>query len=78
MRSRFGLIPLADRERILKAIRNRVQTIERFVTHDMLIRRIGESRRTPRRHMLAALAVGALMFIVIILAVGIERLVAAR
>ncbi len=52
----FGDIPSDDQDRILKEIRARMLAIEQFATHDMLVRRIGEGRRTPRRHMLVALA----------------------
>lgn len=64
----FGSIPLEERESIIKRIRARVLRIEQFVTHDMLVEKISENRRIPRRHMRAALLAGVIGLVLILVA----------
>jgi hypothetical protein len=74
----FERIPSSDRDEILKQVRARALSIEEFVTHDMLVRRIGEDRWTPRRYMLASLAVAAIVGAVSLLILGFAYLLGFR
>lgn len=74
----FESIPADERETILKRIRARVLRIEEFVTHDMLVDKISEKRKIPRRHMRAALLSGAvgvvLIFVALLIVDGVKAL----
>jgi len=71
----FLEIPEEEKARILKEIRARAMRIEQFVTHDMLVEKIGEARRTPRRHMVAAIVSGFMMLVLVLVALGLAKLV---
>jgi hypothetical protein len=67
----FDDIPLVERDAILEKIKERVQTIETFVTHDMLIGRLKEGRRIPRRFNVAALGALIIMVAVSLVLLGV-------
>jgi hypothetical protein len=56
----FASIDEARRQDLLRRIRQREVEIEHFVLHDMLVHKLSEGRRFPRRHQLVALAFAAL------------------
>ena len=74
----FSEIPEEECEVILKRIRERVLQIEQFATHNMLVRRIGEQRRTPQRFMGPAVVTALVMGALILLGLGIMQLVAGH
>ncbi len=67
-------IPEEERDEILKRIRARVARIEQFVTHDMLVRKIGEQRWNPVRFTRPAALTAVIMSIVILIGMGVIAL----
>ena len=74
----FTEIPDDAIEPILRQIRERALRIEQFVTHDMLVSKIAEGRRTPRRHMIAAFGAGLIMLVVTLIVLGVYQLFGGR
>lgn len=74
----YAEIPEDERDVILQEIRARVLLVEQHVTHDMLVRKIGEERWTPRRFMGPALVTAVVMAAVIILGLGVMQLLSSH
>jgi hypothetical protein len=70
----FDAIPEPLRSEILQRVRAREMRIEQFVTHDMLVEKISEQRRTPRRHMRVSFYAAVFLLVVAALAIGIADL----
>jgi hypothetical protein len=66
----FSDIPEEERGRIIQEIRDRVERIERFVTQDILVKKIGKSPLAPRRvaapALLSFLVIGAILLIALV------------
>ena len=74
----FAEIPENERDVILKEIRARVLRIEQHVTHDMLVRKIGEDRWMPQRFMIPALITAVVMAALIFIGLGVMQLFSSR
>lgn len=69
-----GEIPSEEFNHLLAKVRDRRATIENHVVQDMLVRRLSEGRRVPRRHQVAAIlallivgGVGALIGLIVMI-----------
>lgn len=70
----YSEIPEPVRAEILLKIRARAMEIEQFVTHNMLVRRIGEQRWNPTRFTVPALVTLILMILLIGIGLGVLKL----
>jgi hypothetical protein len=67
-------IPDDVRAEILLKVRARAMEIEQFVTHNMLVRKIGEQRWNPARFSVPALITLILMALAIGIGIGVLKL----